>query len=404
MQPESRGPGSDGPQPWRPLPRREVSMTLQSRILEVAKSLDAWAGVPLARHLGGRRREQAVQPRDVLFVRLWGLGNLTLLAPTLTAHRHRRLRLLTLEANAPFVRHHFPWVELLTLPAPADVRLATSAWGVARRLRTSPPDVVVDLEPFLRLHLLLVRGACQAPVVGIDTPGQGRRPLLDVPVAADPVRHVADTFATLIRAAGLDAPDGPGPLRVTGADRRRFERRFPPPPGDGPLVVLHPGTGAHAAGRRWPVSRFARLAAALADHGARLMVTGSPSEQATCAAVAGDTTSALDLSGRLDVGAWAACLQRADLLVTGDTGPLHVADALGTRTVSLFGPNSPIRTGSRLPGSLALYADLPCSPCLDARTMKRTACAHFACMDALDGDAVLSACLRVLSHDRAVAR
>ena len=371
-------------------------MTLQSRILEAAKTFDAWAGIPLARRLAGRRRSLPTQVDDALLVRLWGLGNLTLLAPVLQANRDRRLRLLTLTANVSFVRHHFPHVEVLPLPAPQRAGFAPAVLAACRALRRQPPDVVVDLEQFLRLPLVLLRQACQAPIVGVDTPGQERRPLLDVSLPEDPTRHAADTFADLCREAGLRTPRGPGGLRVTDAAVRRMAALLPR--GPGPLVLVHPGTGDHALARRWPAERFGRLAAHLQQTlDARIVVTGVHRERPLSRALLDHARpGAQDLTGELDVATWAACLAAADLLVTGDTGPLHMADALGTRSVALYGPASPLRYGPRLPGSRALYADLPCSPCLDERSMKRTDCRHFACMQALDVASVARACGEVL--------
>jgi ADP-heptose:LPS heptosyltransferase len=186
-------------------------------------------------------------------------------------------------------------------------------------------------------------------------------------------------------------------LRVDAPDRLRAAALLPA--GPGPLVLLHPGTGDHAEGRRWPARSFGQLAARLAARGpVRLAVTGTAGERDLVDTVKAHAQAPIgDLCGPLDPGLWSACLEAADLVVTNDTGPLHMADALGTATVALFGPNSPLRTGPRRSGSVALYADLPCSPCMDERTMKRTACHHFACMEALDVDAAAEACTRVLA-------
>ena len=111
-----------------------------------------------------------------------------------------------------------------------------------------------------------------------------------------------------------------------------------------------------------------------------------------------------DLCGRLDTRALLALLARADLLVTNDTGPLHLADALGTPAVALYGPNTPHRYGPRLPVSRAVFADLPCSPCLDDRSMKRSSCRRYRCMEALSVAAVARACTAALSgRSRAAA-
>src|SRR5262249_49785806 len=154
---------------------------------------------------------------------------------------------------------------------------------------------------------------------------------------------------------------------------------------DGPLVVLHPGSGDHFPGRRWAPERFAELGARLArEGGARLVVTGVASERPLVARVLRGAPEALDACGRLDGPELPALLARAALRVANDPGPVPLADALGTRSVALYGPNTPHRYGPRLAGSRALFADLPCSPCLDDRTMKRSACRDYRCMQALD--------------------
>ncbi|MCB9899170.1 MAG: glycosyltransferase family 9 protein [Planctomycetes bacterium] len=375
-------------------------MNVPSRLVELCKVADARLGGALARRAQeGPRRVLPDDVHDVLVVRLWGLGNLTLLAPQLAANAQRRVRLLTLACNAPFARAHLPPVELLTVPAPYAPGFVAEVLRVARALHLERPDVVVDLEQFLRLPLWLARRG-GAPCVGLDTPGQGRAALLDIPVAYDPTRHVADTFAALFAAAGLDTARGPGALRVPSDAGGRLVRALRL---DGrPLVLLHPGSGDHFPGRRWPPERYGRLAHVLAHaHDARVLVTGSPRERALVRAVVAESSGcAEDLAGRLAAHELVALLARADLLVTNDTGPLHMADAVGTRAVALYGPNTPHRYGPRLPGSVGLFADLPCSPCLDDRSAKHSSCRHFACMDALDVPLVARACARVLDDRR----
>lgn len=371
-------------------------VTLHSRILDLTKGLDALIGVPAVRALPHARRALPHDPRDVLFIRLWGLGNLALLAPLFAAASPRRLRLLTLARNTGFVAAQFPGLEVLPLHEPHDPRALAALLGALRRLARDAPDVVIDCEQFLRLPTLLVRRACSAPIVGLDTPGQGRVALLDRAVAHDPLRHAAQTFAALGLAAGLPAADAAWRLSVPPALRERL--RLLLPPGDGPLVVLHPGSGDHFPGRRWPASRFAELASALvATRGARLVVTGVHAERGLAAEVARGT-GAWNACGRLDTSALLALLAEADLLVSNDTGPVHLADLLDTPTVALYGPNTPWRYGPRRRGSVALFADLPCSPCLDDRNMKRSACRHYACMQALSVADVAQACRAALAN------
>jgi ADP-heptose:LPS heptosyltransferase len=113
---------------------------------------------------------------------------------------------------------------------------------------------------------------------------------------------------------------------------------------DAPLAVIHPG--ASDGRRRWPATAFAEAADALAERGARVAVTGIESE----AAIAAEMTAAMrcpaaNLTGRLDLGALTGVLSRADVVVSNDTGPLHLAAALGRPTVGIYWCGNVINAG-----------------------------------------------------------
>src|SRR5690606_23171405 len=112
-------------------------------------------------------------------------------------------------------------------------------------------------------------------------------------------------------------------------------------PGDGPVVALHPGAD-HFPAKRWPVDRFALLADRLAErYGARVVLVGGPGDVPLAAAIRERVQRAplLDLTGRLALLETAAVLERVDLMVGNDSGPLHMAVAVGTPVVALFGPS-----------------------------------------------------------------
>lgn len=132
------------------------------------------------------------------------------------------------------------------------------------------------------------------------------------------------------------------------------------PPGRGPLVGVFPGSNAPS--RRWDVERFAEVARGLADRGATVAVFGGPAERALTRQVAGDW--ACDLGGRTSLPALAAGLARCRALVTNDSGPQHVAAAVGTPVVALWGAGDPRATAPVGSGHLLLrHPRLPCVPC-----------------------------------------
>jgi len=375
-------------------------MSLASRGLDALKRFDGLVGRVAVAGLSGRRRELPDDPADVLVIRLWGLGNLTLLAPLLAAHGDRRLRLLTLNRNRGFIEQHVAGLQVLSLPHPLRPGFLLAVLRLIATLRRDPPAVVVDAEQFLLLPAWLVRCASHAPVVGLDTPGLGRGPLLDGAIPYDPTRHVASTYAALFAGAGLRRPPKRGTWGSTASgmrDVRRRLQRLGVSLEAGPLVLLHPGSGDHFPGRRWPPERFARLAIRLARRGATVVVSGSPSERSLVEqVVAMSSGAAVSIAGLVDGAGLGNLLGLADLVVTNDTGPLHLADALGRPVVGLFGPNTPHRYGPRGANGRSLFADLPCSPCLDDRSAKRSSCRDHICMAALDVDSVTLACVGLL--------
>jgi ADP-heptose:LPS heptosyltransferase len=140
-------------------------------------------------------------------------------------------------------------------------------------------------------------------------------------------------------AAGFTPPRGdPGRLSVHLSDEaRESAAALLTPLGDRPFVVLHPGAAVPA--REWPAAHYARAATLLHDQGIGVAVTGAAGESALTAAVAGGI--ALDLGGRCDLGVLAVVLERARAVVVGNTGPAHLAAAVGTPVVSLFSPVVP---------------------------------------------------------------
>lgn len=167
--------------------------------------------------------------------------------------------------------------------------------------------------------------------------GQGERPIPDVSVPWDAEEHESRKLLLLAERAG-GFPDGGGPrLRVREPDRRRAGELLRGLEGR-PLALLHPGASVEE--KRWPAEGFARVASGLMRRGYGVAVTGSKGEAAVAGSVCGLAPGALDLSGRTDLSALIGLVDRAGLLVSNDTGPAHLAYALGTPSVTVFGPST----------------------------------------------------------------
>jgi ADP-heptose:LPS heptosyltransferase len=131
----------------------------------------------------------------------------------------------------------------------------------------------------------------------------------------------------------------------TSADSGDLALAVPRGPAPHGLTVLHPG--AKSGSRRWPVTRYAQVARALAERGHRVVVTGSPDDTEAAARIVQDAglPAGASLAGSTGVGELAALVAHARLVISGDTGVAHLATAYGTASVVLFGPMSPQRWG-----------------------------------------------------------
>jgi heptosyltransferase-2 len=174
-----------------------------------------------------------------------------------------------------------------------------------------------------------------------------------------------------------------------------------------PIIAMHPGSGGYSTARRWSPERFAQLADTLyQDVGGQLLLVGGPEEAELHVQIMGMLKSGVpvrSLAGKGKIQVTAAVLELADLFIGNDAGPMHLAAAVGTPTVAIFGLSNSDAwgpyTGNR-PGSKAIVVkqDLPCMPCFyrGHSLGQQEGCATRDCLATLGVDPVAVAARRLL--------
>jgi lipopolysaccharide heptosyltransferase II len=375
--------------------------------------------VRAGRLLGPSPRPRPVQ--RVLLLRLERIGDLLMSAGAIEAARatfpEARIDLVVGSWNAALAAR-FPWVDHVeSLDAPWLARGTTPSTlrGMASRVREwrgRRYDLALNLEGDIRSNLLLA--ASGAPVrVGLAMAGGG--PLLTASADFDPTRHTDEHGRRVVRAAAraLDrAPVEPPPVwpRFTlpeTASREAARLLGEAGRGGRPLVGVHASGGREI--KQWHPDRFAAAASAVAAAlGARVVLTGAPDDrplvEAVRAAIRPDV-DVLDVAGALDLLTLAAILSRLDLYVTGDTGPMHLAAAMGTPVVAVFGISDPARYAPLAPHRRIVRIDLPCSPCNRVRLPPARCRGHVPdCLDGIHADAVVRAALDLAEETSAPHR
>ena len=328
--------------------------------------------------------------------------------PAIAALRRRfpgaHLTYLVESGAEPVVRHHPDLDDVLIAGRPRGLARLAYDWQLARRLRRSRYDIVIDFHGGTRSAWLTV--ASGAPTrVGYDVPGRGWCYTTRVPWSRSlvPPRHSVQNQWDLIATLGIDEPNriqDPVVMPLDAAAVLAVTTRLNAAhvPADARVVVIHVSAGNPF--RRWPADAFASVAAALAseDPTRRILITSGPSEAAAAQAVAaaartraGSAADGIVRCGEFDLSELRALIARAALYIGGDSGPLHLAATTSTPVVALFGPTLPGRSmpwrDPAIPAVAVDAGDLPCRPCHQRHCVP----GDFRCLTRITPDQVIAA-------------
>jgi ADP-heptose:LPS heptosyltransferase len=366
--------------------------------LRLLQRLDRSVGPALVRAARPRAGGPAPGPlpegaaRRVLVIRPGGLGDAVLLRPMLACLREAwpaaAIDVLAERRNAGALRLGEPGVDVLLY----DERpLAT-----LRRLRAARYDVVIDTEQCHHFTALLANWLRPRWLCGFATLGRER--FHTHPVAYPDDRYEAECFLDLARAVtGRAAPfDAERPFLAPDAAAAAWAAAALGPARGRPVAVVLPVAGGSY--RIWPAERYAAVGQWLAERGWFVAVLGGADAVAAGAALAAALPAGqrLDLAGRTTLAQAAGVLARAGLAVGADTGVLHLAFAVGTPTVTLFGPGRPRKWGPPGRAHRHVRLGLPCSPCV-VQGRQPPCPIEVACMRDLDVASVTAAIAALLA-------
>jgi ADP-heptose:LPS heptosyltransferase len=274
-----------------------------------------------------------------------------------------------------------PWIDPEPEPVSRDAILALVDDLAARRLDEALVFVSFHQSPLPTALVLRLAGVPRVGAISEAYPGS----LLDVRHPDPGDVHEVERALALAASLGYELP--PGDDRHLAVRRSGGE-----PPVDPPYVVVHPGTSV--AARAWPPERHRELVRELAARGARVAVTGSADErELTCFVAGGD---GLDLAGAPTFAELADVLAGAEAVVVGNTGPAHLAAAVGTPVVSLFAPTVPAARWRPWGVPLVLLGD-QVAPCAGTRATTCPVPGH-PCLASVTANDVLDALARVVSR------
>ncbi len=320
-------------------------------------------------------------PETVVVLRLTALGDVVLTTPALealkTAWPLARIVVATRPAFVPLVAHH-PAVHAV-VPVPPGLSLRDTA----ATLRGFAPTALLDLHGKFQARALAVMLGVSRHVTW------HKRPLLDTVLVKLRLRpyhakkHISARYHDAVEAlVGQPVPRGRLALHLAQQDVVTADRVLQDAGVTATQPLLGMSPGANWATKRWPLERYTQLAVHAVEHlGARVVLTGSVDEQPLLDTVAAAVPNAVNLGGKLSLGVLGAVVSRCRVFVANDSGPMHMARALGVPTLTFFGSTDP-RQFDFTPHA-ALWANRDCAPC-SLYGLNSCPRGHFGCMLDLD--------------------
>lgn len=403
--------------------------------LTTQRRIDRYLGIPVCFVLTAivrllealRPRRRPPGPRKVLFIELSEMGSTILASAAIrrlqALHHERGHCFVIFERNAASLRMLglFEEAHIFTMRDDSIAHLAVDLWRFVRFCRAQAVDTVIDLELFSRVSSILSLLSGARLRVGFHNyRGEGlyRGEHLTHRVHYNPYLHMTQNFMALVEALEGDPTAIPQPKTVIpvqpppvtiGVDLEAFawvQRQLHecyPLEERHRLVVINHHAGSLLPLRTWPVERFVALTRRLLDADPDVVVVlmgiAEGAESARLITSAIQDRRCVDFVGRTrtltDV---IQLFHQSDLVITNDSGPAHFATLTPVRSITLFGPETPVLYGTLGPNAVHLYAHLACSPCLSALNHRNSPCTDNKCLQAITVEQVFHHAQRLLAE------
>ena len=253
-------------------------------------------------------------------------------------------------------------------------------------------DMVIDLQGLFKSGI--IAGICRADKrIGMNGAREFGWLFMDEMVPVNYEQHAIDRYLQVAKHLGCSSLDWKWNIYISEKERQNMDSLISELNRDGlPIVAINPC--ARWKTKMWPLVRFYELAKRLIDHGVRPIFLGGARDRKLIDSIVEGLDGTVNLAGLISLKQLAHLYSRADVVVTIDTGPMHIAVMAGAKVVAIFGPTDPKRTGPYGRGHEIIKADLPCSPCF-----KRD-CNNMDCMNEVEVDRVMDCIIKRLHQER----
>jgi lipopolysaccharide heptosyltransferase II len=369
--------------------------------MQLIKNVDRYLGIPICYLLHSidslKPKPKPHKIKNILAIKLSGFGNLILSLPALRSIKRKfpesKITYLTQYTNKELLEGVEDIDDIIYLKVKGH-RLLYDLSKVLSKIKRKKIDLVIDFEQFARVSTILSYLSNAKKRIGFNTKKQGRGMLYTTKVNYNNNQHMIKTFYDLAVALGIkpktfDTYEFPK-LSYSETDQRTIENYTSNKKKK--IVCIHPGTGKNVPERKWNKDKFAKLADELIEkYNASIFFTGTKDELKLIKSITSKMRNKFhNLAGKLSLRQLSLFISKSDLLITNDTGPLHLASFNKIPSISFFGPNTPKLYGPIGNNHITMYKNMHCSPCITNFNEKSTNCKHFECLKSIQVKDVLT--------------
>jgi len=347
---------------------------------------------------------------NILIVKLSAIGDVIHTLPALNAIRkhypHASITWLVEEEAAPLVQGHKAidrvivskrkrWLKALR--SLSFLNTIKEVYGFIKALRDTRYDMVFDFQALLKSGILIALARGRRKIgfgKGLEHMEHSYIFLNERIPAVDMEIHALSRGMMLLDAVGIPTNEVEYKLPVSDHDRKKIDELMKQHGinGEKSLIAINPV--AKWETKLWPNKKFAELADMLVDqYNLKIVFTGGIKDYSIIQTITSSMKGrAINFAGKTTLTELAALYEKAALVISTDTGPMHLAAAVETPVVALFGPTAPWRTGPYGTGHQIITAELECSPCFKRR------CETTECMYQISAKQVMAAVKKIIGN------
>ncbi len=359
----------------------------------IYRFFDRYLGIPILLILSilfkRKKRLPVENIKNIIIIKFAAVGDVLLMVPMLRALKKSfpdaKTTFLCSDINYSMVKRMDYVDEIINYNIHNAILNPLNFFRFLRGIRKINYDLLIDAEQWSRINAILTVLLKKRFSIGFKFEKQFKHYYYDAIADYSKDKHIVENFLSLLAPIGIHAEENEKDIDFyLSGDVLEFADKFWNENNllDKYVVCLQPGSGTSGFAREWDDKNYAELGRRLTSEyeNIRILLTGLKADFERCEnIVKGIGKNAMNISGLYNMDRDLAIIKKANLMVCGNTGILHLAASVKTKTIGLHGPNNPILWGAYDKNAIVVQSDIFCSPCLFLG--HEFGCKHPVCMD-----------------------